>query len=81
MNSGLPAHLFALHLGCSAAPGIVELPANSIAVPLPWSQHTVKNRKESFFWSLAGCYHYSSKLSHGRRILSFPLNEQNHSLK
>lgn len=50
MNTGLPARLFAVPLGCLMAPGIVSLPANSIAVPLPWSQHTVNNNG-SFFWS------------------------------
>lgn len=50
MNTGLPARLFTVPLGCLMAPGIVSLPANSIAVPLLWSQHTVNN-KESFFWS------------------------------
>lgn len=53
VNTSLPAHLCAVHLGCSAAPGIVSLPANSIAVPLPWSQHTVKNKKISGLWHAA----------------------------
>lgn len=41
----------------------------------------MKDNKESFFWSLAGCCHYPGKLSHGRRILSLALNEWIHSLK